>query len=222
MHAFVASVFASVRVHVCARVDVFLRARAHQSDVGLRVCARVCLCVWYGGGSDPEEGFSTLRARSWGDVLVGGRPRGRCGVATKTERWPLKTTRTHMEDVLLGNRRESHMVGPPTPGSGSAHLHRGSSSCRPTRVASLPRRIGSAVIAAGTRFRSGWLPILRTRRCPAPPSGIGSGEAMGRRVSVLKLKKVEFVKRSETTRFSSKGVTVILRQDDAEKYFWHA
>ena len=57
MHAFVASVFASVRVHVCARVDVFLRARAHQSDVGLRVCARVCLCVWYGGGSDAEESF---------------------------------------------------------------------------------------------------------------------------------------------------------------------
>ena len=35
-------------------------------------------------------------------------------MATKTERWPLKTTRTHMEDVLLGNRRESHMVGPAT------------------------------------------------------------------------------------------------------------
>ena len=43
MHAFVASVFASVRVHVCARVDVFLRARAHESDVGLCVCARVCV-----------------------------------------------------------------------------------------------------------------------------------------------------------------------------------
>ena len=112
---------------MCAHVWTCSCARTHQSDVGSRVCARVCLCVWYGGGSDPEEGFSTLRARSWGDVLVGGRPRGRCGVATKTERWPLKTTRTHMEDVLLGNRRESHMVGPPTPGSGSAHLHRGSS-----------------------------------------------------------------------------------------------
>ena len=53
-------------------------------------------------------------------------------------------------------------------------------------------------------------------------SPTGSGEAMGRRVSVLKLKKVEFVKRSETTRFSLKGVTVILRHDDVEKYFWHA
>ena len=95
-------------------------------------------------------------------------------------------------------------------------------SAAPIMLPYVPRHLGSAGIAAGTRFRSAWLPILRTRRCSAPPSGIGSGEAMGRRVSVLKLKKVEFVKRSETTRFSLKGVTVILRHDDVEKYFWHA
>ena len=162
-------------------------------------------------------------ARSLGDVLVCGRPGGRCGVATDPERWTFKTTHTEIEDVLLGRRREGDKVSHRLQDVAGPILIEAAPSCRPTRVAPLPRHTGSAVIAAGTRLRLGWLPILRRHRCTAPPSGIGSGEAMGRRVSVLKLKKVEFVKRSETTRFSLKGVTVILRHDDAEKLFvWHS
>ena len=43
---------------------------------------------------------------------------------------------------------------------------------------------------------------------------------MVRRVGVVKTKKGRVRERSETTRFSLKGVAVILRHDDAKKYFW--
>ena len=49
-------------VHVCACVDVCLRARAHASDVGLHMqvmlgCTSVHVCVCDGGGSEREESF---------------------------------------------------------------------------------------------------------------------------------------------------------------------
>ena len=126
---------------------------------------------WGSGATDRKESFLGCAHVAGGDVLVGDRPGVRCGGATHQQE-----SRLGYEHVAGGtclsatdqgatwwwHRAQRLLACTCPPNTGAA------ASAPPIMLPYLPRHLGSAGIADGTRFRSGWLPILRRHRCKPP------------------------------------------------------